>query len=270
MPHTPIPPPLPPPLRYRLSGQQSRKGQWQIQGEGLCTPFSGFFLQKWSLLAKISIKRVRNLSQNAENGHFRDSNFQNFWGGHPIRPPLESLRLRCLLVAPPPSFWKSWIHPWGGWELLTCWCTCTVSSNCNNQFQTKCQYLYPIHIYHQLIPLDTTWIYLIYSSYNGVLLPVRRARAAKAFSLTFRLIFIYRKFRCISREFHPKFWFSNLGVGSYNEYQLLKMETRKTNCSYTLCINGGNSNILLSTFKLALLASFWVTYSFESLTQERG
>ena len=38
----------------------------------------------------------------------------------------------------------------------------------------------------------------------------------------------------------------------------------------TLCINGDNSNILLSTFKLALLASFWVTYSFESLTQERG
>ena len=38
----------------------------------------------------------------------------------------------------------------------------------------------------------------------------------------------------------------------------------------TLCINGGDSNILLSTFKLALLASFWVTYSFESLTQERG
>ena len=38
----------------------------------------------------------------------------------------------------------------------------------------------------------------------------------------------------------------------------------------TLCLNGGNSNILLSTLKLALLASFWVTYSFESLTQEQG
>ena len=37
-----------------------------------------------------------------------------------------------------------------------------------------------------------------------------------------------------------------------------------------LCINGSNSNIPLSTFKLALLASFWVTYSFKSLTQERG
>ena len=32
--------------------------------------------------------------------------------------------------------------------------------------------------------------------------------------------------------------------------------------------NGGDFNILLSTFKLALLASFRVTYSFESLIQD--
>ena len=37
--------------------------------------FFFFFLQKRSLLAKTSIKRVRNLSQNAGNGHFRDPNF---------------------------------------------------------------------------------------------------------------------------------------------------------------------------------------------------
>ena len=38
----------------------------------------------------------------------------------------------------------------------------------------------------------------------------------------------------------------------------------------TLYQNGGDFNILLSTFKLALLASFVVRYSFENLTQERG
>ena len=35
---------------------------------------------------------------------------------------------------------------------------------------------------------------------------------------------------------------------------------------YTLFKNGGDFNILLSTFKLAILASFWIRYSFESLT----
>ena len=39
-----------------------------------------------------------------------------------------------------------------------------------------------------------------------------------------------------------------------------------------LCQKGGEFNIFLSTLKLklALLASFVVRYSFESLTQERG
>ena len=46
-----------------------------------------FFLQKRSLLTKISIKRVRNLSQNAGNGHFRDSNFAKFSWRHAPRPP---------------------------------------------------------------------------------------------------------------------------------------------------------------------------------------
>ena len=41
-----------------------------------------------NLLAKVSIiKRVRNLSQNAGNGHFRGSNFQTFLGGMPPEPP---------------------------------------------------------------------------------------------------------------------------------------------------------------------------------------
>ena len=42
-----------------------------------------FFLQNRSLLAKISIKRVRNLSQNAGDGYFGNS---NFWGGMPPDP----------------------------------------------------------------------------------------------------------------------------------------------------------------------------------------
>ena len=39
-----------------------------------------FFLQKRSLLAKISIKRVRNLSQNAGIGHLETQSFKTFWG----------------------------------------------------------------------------------------------------------------------------------------------------------------------------------------------
>ena len=50
-------------------------------------PFQIFFLQKRSLLAKISFKRAQNLSQNAGNGHFRDSNFQKFLGEHASTPP---------------------------------------------------------------------------------------------------------------------------------------------------------------------------------------
>ena len=53
--------------------------------------FGVFFLlislQKRSLRAKTSIKRVRNLSQNAGNGHFSDSNFKTFLGEHAPRPP---------------------------------------------------------------------------------------------------------------------------------------------------------------------------------------
>ena len=72
---------------------------------GLCLPpFLDFFLQKRSLPAKISTKRVRNLSQNAGNGYFRDSNLQNFLGGGGggMPPhPLESSRLRRSLVPHP-------------------------------------------------------------------------------------------------------------------------------------------------------------------------
>ena len=46
---------------------------------------------------KISIKWVKHLSQNAGNDHFRNSNFQNFWGN--MTPnPLDSLRLQRSLV----------------------------------------------------------------------------------------------------------------------------------------------------------------------------
>ena len=70
---------------------------------GLCPPpppphfFEFFFLQKRILLAKVSIKRVRNLSQNAGNGHFRDSNFQNFLGDPP-----KKLAPSVLVGSPPP------------------------------------------------------------------------------------------------------------------------------------------------------------------------
>ena len=48
-----------------------------------------------------SIKRVRNLSQNAGNGHFRNSNFQNLLGDHAPRPPLEHLCLWHSLFPTP-------------------------------------------------------------------------------------------------------------------------------------------------------------------------
>ena len=71
--------------------------QWRIQGGGgggesmggLCPPppLLDFFLQIQSLLAKISTKRAQNLSQNAGNGHFRDSKFKKFRGEHAPTPP---------------------------------------------------------------------------------------------------------------------------------------------------------------------------------------
>ena len=63
--------------------------------------FLDFFLQRRSLLAKISIKRVRHLSQNSGTGYFRDSNFQKFLEGMPPNH-LECSRLRRSLVPPPP------------------------------------------------------------------------------------------------------------------------------------------------------------------------
>ena len=57
----------------------------------------------------MSIKQARNLSQNARNGHFRDSNFQNFLGGGgmPLDPP-RNLASSALVGAP---LSKSWIRP---------------------------------------------------------------------------------------------------------------------------------------------------------------
>ena len=45
-----------------------------------------FFYKNEVYKQKISIKRVRNLSKSAGNGHFRDSNFQNFLEEHDPRP----------------------------------------------------------------------------------------------------------------------------------------------------------------------------------------
>ena len=46
-------------------------------------------------MCSTNIKRVRNLSQNAGKGHFRDSHFQKFWGEHAPSPPRK-------LALPPP------------------------------------------------------------------------------------------------------------------------------------------------------------------------
>ena len=60
------------------------RGAW-----GACAPpfleFLLFFYKQ-----KITIKRVRNLSQNTGNGHFRDSNFQKFLAEHCPQTPLPN------------------------------------------------------------------------------------------------------------------------------------------------------------------------------------
>ena len=90
------------PAKFHAFGMK----QWRIQGGGFGgtgPPFGFFFVQKRSLLAKISIKQVGNLFQNAGNGHFRDSNFQKYLGdgGGGMHPdPLESSCLQRLLVPP--------------------------------------------------------------------------------------------------------------------------------------------------------------------------
>ena len=54
----------------------------------LCPPpFFFFFFTKTKFTSKISTKQAQNLSQNAGNGHFRDSNFQKFMWEHAPRPP---------------------------------------------------------------------------------------------------------------------------------------------------------------------------------------
>ena len=65
---------------------------WRIQEDGrrslmgLCHPpflyYYYFFYKNEVYEQKSSIKQVQNLSENDGNGHFRDSNFQKFPGGH--------------------------------------------------------------------------------------------------------------------------------------------------------------------------------------------
>ena len=62
----------------------------------------GFFLQKWST------KWVRNLSQNAGNGHVKDSNFQNFLGEHDPKSTNKARAFGTHYPPPPFFFWKSW------------------------------------------------------------------------------------------------------------------------------------------------------------------
>ena len=64
--------------------------QWRIQGGGHggpVPPFWDYFFTKAKFTNKISTKRAQNLSQNAGNGHFRDSNFQKILGESAPRPP---------------------------------------------------------------------------------------------------------------------------------------------------------------------------------------
>ena len=51
-----------------------------------CDPLLDFFYKNEVYERKMSIKQVRNLSQNAENSHFRDLNFKTFWGSMPPQP----------------------------------------------------------------------------------------------------------------------------------------------------------------------------------------
>ena len=64
------------------------------EGRGACAPpppiLSNFF------------RRVRNLSQNAGNGHFKDKNLQIFRGGTFPQTPLESLCLSAHGAHPTP------------------------------------------------------------------------------------------------------------------------------------------------------------------------
>ena len=69
---------------------------------------------------------------------------------------------------------------------------------------------------------------------------------------------------------HNKFKSFTINSNGSHPIQIAHTQFKCLTTNKTLCINGGDSNILLSAFKLALLASFWVTYSFESLAQERG
>ena len=80
--------------------------QWWIQGGGPVAPppppFLEFFFYKSEVeKQKTSIKWVRNLSQNAGNGHFRDSNVQKFLGVHAQNPP-RKLAPSVLIGAPLP------------------------------------------------------------------------------------------------------------------------------------------------------------------------
>ena len=68
-----------------------------------------FFVQKHYVL--YYIKRVRNLTQNAGNGHFRHSNFQKFMREHAPRPP-RNVAPSLLLVhpSPPPTHTHTHTH----------------------------------------------------------------------------------------------------------------------------------------------------------------
>ena len=71
-------------------------------GEGYAPPFFGFFFYK---NITYYINRVQNLTQNAGNGHFRDSDFQKFLGEHALPDPANHSRNpvpSALVVYPSP------------------------------------------------------------------------------------------------------------------------------------------------------------------------
>ena len=62
--------------------------------------FFFFFYKNEVYDQKISIERIRNLSQNSGNGHFIDSNFQKFLGKHAPDPIKRSHLLPLPFESP--------------------------------------------------------------------------------------------------------------------------------------------------------------------------